>query len=118
MWRNVARYRVIVIICIPFAGRRTCTVFFCDRSLRRTRCRSDMCWRCSACRLSVWLVSCTTLFCWAQPWTLRCWVHSFTHGATTAAHGRTSLPEFRCTEPFTLYGCLIMRVGHGRLSLW
>jgi len=94
-----------MVICIRFAGRRTCTVS-CDRSFRRTRCRPELWRRCTAYRFSVWLVSCTTLYCWAQPWTLGCWVHSFTHSATTASHGRTSLPEFRRTEPFTLYGCV------------
>jgi hypothetical protein len=114
MWRNSARCRVITSICIPFAGCRTCTVS-CDQSFRITHFRSELWWRCSAYRVWVWLVSCTTLFCSAQPWTRRCWVLSCIPGATTAVHGRTSLSEFRRTEPFTLYGCLIMRVGHCRL---
>jgi hypothetical protein len=35
--------------------------------------------------------------------------------ANMAAHGRNSLPKFRCTVPFTMHGRSIMFIGRGGL---
>ena len=112
MWRNSARYQVIIIICIPFAGRRTWTVLWPVISMKSLPVWVVVKVRCLETLSMAGFLHDTVLLSPALNTMLS---SVFTHGATTAVHGRTSLPECRCTGPFTLYGCLIMRVGHGRL---